>query len=58
LFGGASVLSYFGIDKILPNGSAPTIRILGSSVLIFLAIPAMVPPVPTPTQIASILPSH
>ncbi len=47
-----------GRAKILPNGSAPTIRILESRDLIFLAIPAIVPPVPTPTTMASILPSH
>ncbi len=47
-----------GLAKILPNGSAPTIIILGLSVLIFLPIPAMVPPVPTPTTTASSLPSH
>jgi len=44
--------------KILPNGSAPTIVIEGSRVLIILEIPAMVPPVPTPMMIASTLPSH
>lgn len=58
LFGGASVLRDAGIAKTLPKGSAPTTRILGSRILIFLAIPAIVPPVPTPTIIASIQPSH
>lgn len=58
LFGGASVFKFPGMARMLPNGSAPTMVILGSRVLIFLAIPAMVPPVPTPTTTASILPSH
>jgi hypothetical protein len=39
--------------KILPNGSAPTIIVLGLFYFIFLAIPAIVPPVPTPIIIAS-----
>lgn len=45
-----------GIDNILPYGSAPTIWISGFFDLIFLAIPAMVPPVPTPIMTASIFP--
>lgn len=45
-----------GIDKILPYGSAPTIWISGFFDLIFLAIPAIVPPVPTPMMTASIFP--
>lgn len=58
LLGGASVLRDPGRAKMLPKGSAPTTMILGLRVLIFLAIPAMVPPVPTPTTTASSLPSH
>ena len=56
--GGPSTLSYLGIARMLPIGSAPTIRVLGHFSLNFLEIPLIVPPVPTPRTIASIFPSH
>jgi len=47
-----------GRARMLPIGSAPTIIVLGLLSLIFLAIPAIVPPVPTPMTTASRFPSH
>jgi len=44
--------------KILPIGSEPTTIVFGLLYLIFLEIPAMVPPVPTPITTASSFPSH
>lgn len=57
LLGGPSTLSSFGMARILPMGSTPTTKVLGHLYLIFLLIPAIVPPVPTPTTTASSLSS-
>ena len=51
-------MSDAGIERTLPYGSAAAIMILGLIDFNFLAIPAMVPPVPAPTITASSFPSH
>jgi len=50
--------NYPGNAKTLPIGSAPTIMVLGLFSLNLRAIPAIVPPVPTPTITASTFLSH
>ena len=57
LYDPPGTLSSAGIAKILPIGSDPTTIVLGLFSLIFLEIPAIVPPVPTPMTTASRCPS-
>ena len=57
LYGPPGTLSSPGKASTLPMGSPPTMMVFGLFSLIFLATPAMVPPVPTAMTTASTCPS-
>lgn len=57
LYGPPGTLSSPGKASTLPIGSPPTMMVFGLFSFIFLATPAIVPPVPTAIIRASICPS-